>query len=324
VEGIRPEPRDLFSEAQGRRTDRADRAQWHEPALVDSGGFGDRQVGTGRTTAEGESRVIRLVVSNQRGGVAKTTTAVNLARSFADRGLKTLLIDTDSQGSISTILGLRPQFTLHDFLIRQMVLKECVVPAHERIDVLCSDRKTMQAEDIISGQTLREVHFEQVFAETGADQEYEAVVIDVAPSLTLFQTCAMLYTKQVLIPAAMETLSVQGASASISSASELNRLFKRQPGIVSIGILPVMVNNRLQMTQTVMNALTDMSGELKVPLLPGIRTDTAVVKAARSRMFLADFDPKSKALEDYENAAQILINQLRPTAEHDLPTQVTS
>lgn len=265
--------------------------------------------------------MIRLVVSNQCGGVAKTTTAVNLARSFADRGLKTLLIDTDSQGSIGTILGLRPQFTLHDFLIRQMLLKECVVTAHERLDVLCSDRKTMQAEDIISGQTLREVHFEQVFAENGADREYDAVVIDVAPSLTLFQTCAMLYTKQVLIPAAMETLSVQGASASISSASELNRLFKRQPGITSIGILPVMVNNRLQMTQTVMNALTDMSGELKVPLLPAIRTDTAVVKAARSKMFLADFDPKSKALEDYEMAAEILLKSLRPEALDDVSTQ---
>jgi chromosome partitioning protein len=268
--------------------------------------------------------VIRIVVSNQRGGVAKTTTAVNLARCFADRGLRTLLVDTDSQGSISTILGLKPQFTLHDFLIRQMVLKECIVPAHERIDVLCSDRKTMQAEDIISGQTLREVHFEQVFAETRADRDYDAVVIDVAPSLTLFQTCAMLYTKQVLIPAAMETLSVQGASASISSASELNRLFKRQPGITSIGILPVMVNNRLQMTQTVMNALTDMAKELRVPLLPGIRTDTAVVKAARSKMFLADFDPKSKALEDYEQAAEILLSTLQPATVNDVPNEATA
>ena len=268
--------------------------------------------------------MIRLVVSNQRGGVAKTTTAVTLARCFADRGLKTLLVDTDSQGSIGTILGLKPQFTLHDFLIKQMLLAECVVKAHDRIDVLCSDRKTMQAEDIISGQTLREVHFEQVFSETGADREYDAVVIDVAPSLTLFQTCAMLYTKKVLISAAMETLSVQGASASISSAFELNRLFKRQPGISSIGILPVMVNNRLQMTQTVLNALTDMAGELKVPLLPPIRTDTAVVKAARSRQFLADFDPKSKALEDYENAANILLRSLRPAVSDDVSLQTTA
>lgn len=251
--------------------------------------------------------MIRIVVSNQRGGVAKTTTAVTLARCFADRGLRTLLIDTDSQGSVGTILGLRPEFTLHDFLIRQVLFTECVVKAHANLDVLCSDRKTQAAEDIISGQTLRELHFEQAFGDSGVDKDYEAVVIDVAPSLNLFQTCAMLYTKNVLIPVAMETLSVQGASASISSANELNRLFKRQTGIASIGILPVMVNNRLQMTGTVMNALQEMSAELRVPLLPSIRTDTTVVKAARSRQFLQDFDPKCKALEDYESAAEAIL-----------------
>lgn len=251
--------------------------------------------------------MIRLVVSNQRGGVAKTTTAVTLARCFADRGMRTLLIDTDSQGSVGTILGLRPEFTLHDFLIRQVLFTECVVEAHKNLHVLCSDRKTQAAEDIISGQTLRELHFEQAFGDSGVDRDYDAVVIDVAPSLNLFQTCAMLYTKNVLIPVAMETLSVQGASASISSANELNRLFKRQSGISSVGMLPVMVNNRLQMTGTVMAALQEMSQELRVPLLPNIRTDTAVVKAARSRQFLQDYDPKSKALEDYEVAADALL-----------------
>jgi chromosome partitioning protein len=258
--------------------------------------------------------MIRIVVSNQRGGVAKTTTAVTLARCFAERKLRTLLIDTDSQGSVATILGLKPEFALHDFLIKQVLFRECVVPAYEGLDVLCSDRKTQAAEDIISGQMLRELHFEQAFGDSGVDREYDAVVIDVAPSLNLFQTCAMLYTKNVLIPVAMETLSVQGASASISSANELNRLFKRQAGITSIGMLPVMVNNRLQMTQTVMAALQDMSSELRVPLLPNIRTDTAVVKAARSRQFLQDYDPKSKALEDYESAAEALLRTVFPGA----------
>ena len=181
---------------------------------------------------------------------------------------------------------------------------------------LCSDRKTQSAEDIISGQTLRELHFEQAFGDSGADRDYDTVVIDVAPSLTLFQTCAMLYTKHVLIPVAMETLSVQGASASISSANELNRLFKREAGILSVGILPVMVNNRLQMTQTVLNALHEMSAELRVPLLPNIRTDTTVVKAARSRQFLQDYDPKSKALEDYEIAAEMLLKAFPALHDH--------
>jgi chromosome partitioning protein len=261
--------------------------------------------------------MIRLVVSNQRGGVAKTTTAVTLARCFADRGMRTLLVDTDSQGSVATILGLRPEFTLNDFLIKQVLLTECVVQAHANLDVLCSDRKTQAAEEIISGQTLRELHFEQVFGDSGADRGYDAVVFDVAPSLTLFQTCAMLYTKTVLIPVAMETLSVQGASASLSSANELNRLFKRQIGISSVALLPVMVNNRLQMTQTVLDALEDMSGELRVPLLPAIRTDTAVPKAARARQFLQDYDPKSKALEDYEVAATQLLKMLQSPIKNE-------
>jgi tetrahydromethanopterin S-methyltransferase subunit B len=67
-----------------------------------------------------------------------------------------------------------------------------------------------------------------------------------------------------------------------------------------------------------------MSAELKVPLLPAIRTDTAVVKAARSKMFLADFDPKSKALEDYEKAADILLKSLQPDTVHDVSTQATA
>lgn len=253
----------------------------------------------------------RLVVTNQRGGVAKTTTAVTLARCFADRGMRTLLVDTDSQGSVGTILGLRPKASLHDFLIRQVPLRDCLVEALPGLDVLCSDRKTQAAEDIIGGQTLRELHFEQVLAESGADAGYDAVVLDVAPSLTLFQTCSMLYAKNVLIPVAMETLSVQGASATIASARELNRLFKRPSGIVVAGMLPVMVNQRLQMTGTVLGALEDMSGVLEVPMLPLIRTDTAVVKAARSRRFLQDFDPRSKALEDYEAAADALIGKQR-------------
>ncbi len=85
-----------------------------------------------------------------------------------------------------------------------------------------------------------------------------------------------------------------------------------------------MVNYRLQMTQTVLNALTEMSQELSIPLLPVIRTDTAVVKAARSKTFLADFDSKSKALEDYEGAAETLLKILVPVPADEVPIETTA
>ena len=68
--------------------------------------------------------MIKLIVSNQRGGVGKTTTATTLARCFADLGKRVLLIDTDSQGSVSAVLGLKLEGTLYDFLISQ-IASEC-------------------------------------------------------------------------------------------------------------------------------------------------------------------------------------------------------
>jgi len=78
-----------------------------------------------------------------------------------------------------------------------------------------------------------------------------------------------------------------------------------------VGILPVMVDRRLNMTDIVMNTLEELSSRDSVPILPSIRTDTSAVKAGRHRKFLVDFDPKSKALEDYNKAAEELLRMLQ-------------
>src|SRR5688500_18526857 len=102
-------------------------------------GTGPRAIG--RRSLTGEDCLIRFVVSNQRGGVAKTTTAVTLARCFADRGLKVLLIDTDPQASVASIIGAKPQQSLYDFLIMHMVFEECLTRVHDNIDLLASTRE---------------------------------------------------------------------------------------------------------------------------------------------------------------------------------------
>jgi chromosome partitioning protein len=258
--------------------------------------------------------LIKFVVSNQRGGVGKTTTATTLARCFAERGMKTLLIDTDSQGSIQQILGIKPEYSLWDFLIGQIALKTCVVPIHPMIDVLCSDRRTMEAEDVITSRMGREMTFEQAFG----PQEglYEAIVIDVAPSLNLFQTCAMMYTRHVLIPAAMDSLSAAGAASNFQAMDTINRMFKVEPPIKAIGLLPVIVDRRLQMTDLVLESLEGLSARTGTPVFTPVRTDTAVVKAGRQRLFLSDYDPKSKALEDYNKVADQLLAEFKVTKEN--------
>jgi chromosome partitioning protein len=249
--------------------------------------------------------LIRLTVSNQRGGVGKTTSAITLARCLADLGKRVLLIDTDSQGSIAAVLGLKPAYSLYDLLIQKQPFEQCIVPAHERIDVLCSNRYTVEAESAMSATTFREFTFEQVF--TDYEGKYDAVIIDVAPSITLFQTCAMVYTQRILIPVDMDVLSVQGATSSIQAADTLNKMLRRGLNVQPIALLPLKVDRRLAMTDTVLNTLEDIGAKRHVPLLSPIRTDQTVFKASRSRQFLADHDPKCKALEDYTQATHELL-----------------
>ena len=149
----------------------------------------------------------------------------------------------------------------------------------------------------------RERLFEDVF--TNFDEVYEAVIIDVAPSISLMQACAMVYARHFLIPVAMDSLSVSGAGASLFYASTISRAC-RVP-IKPIALLPTIVNKRIGLTEIVMNMIHALGQQNNIPTIGPIRTDTAVGKAHRAHQFLADFDPKSKALEDYELVANQLL-----------------
>jgi chromosome partitioning protein len=253
--------------------------------------------------------MIRAVIANQRGGSAKTTTTAVLARSFADRGLRVLVIDADPQGSLAVILGLTPPAFLNDLLIEKLAFRECVVSVQPGLDVICGNRFTTDAETKTMGLPGSEFLFQHVLSEY--ERNYDAVLIDVAPSISLFQTCAMVYTQNVLVPVDMDILSVQGATSTIHACEALNRMLERGLNIRPLGILPVKLNRRLAVTELVLDTLTSISDRRNVPIYRPIRTDQSVVRAAVDRRFLADYDPKSKALEDYEQLADDVIASFR-------------
>lgn len=243
--------------------------------------------------------MIRAVCANQRGGVGKTTSALTLGREWADRGKRVLIIDTDPQASVSSVLNLKPAKTLFNYLIGGLRFEDCITPAGHGIDVLCSSRETMKTETILMGDVAREYAFVQTFGQI--ERGYDVILIDVSPSITLLQTCAMVYAEQIIVPVGMDMLSYQGASAAIEAANSTNKLLRTNIRVV--GVLPVMVDRRLAISATVLEGIESLCTSMHVPMLSAIRTDANVTKAARMGQFLVDYDPKTKAMDDYRVVA---------------------
>jgi len=228
-----------------------------------------------------------------------------------------LVVDADPQGSLGLILGLKPERYLHDFLIHNHALEDCVFPASATVDVLCGSRDTTVVEAALLGTAGRERAFSRQFSQ--AEAAYGAVLIDVSPSINLLQTCAMLYAKQLLIPVAMNMLSLQGAAACLQTAAMLSKVFGEE--IKPLALLPVMVDRRFSLTDYILKALEEMSEQYRVPLLHAVRTDGTVPRAERSRQFLVDYDPKCKALEDYMIAALQIMELLKAGQDAEEYTQ---
>ncbi|HTS69575.1 MAG TPA: ParA family protein [Terriglobia bacterium] len=252
--------------------------------------------------------MIKLTIANQRGGVGKTITALTLARYMSEAGKKVLVVDTDSQGSIRVALKLQPSGWLHQLVDNQVGLSEVITKTAHNVDVICSDRRSQRIESILNSAVAREMTFYGLLA--AAEPNYDAILFDVSPSICNLQSCAIAYTKNVLIPVAMDSLSIEGAMASLQSIEVLNRLMRL--GCQCVGFLPTMMDRRTSATEVVLHTLDVLSKERNIKILHGIRTDQSVNKALRLCKFLFDFDPKSRALEDYQIACKQLLEVLEP------------
>ncbi len=249
--------------------------------------------------------MIKLMIGNQKGGVGKTTTAIALAHCMARRGLRTLLIDADPQGSIAITLKIKPEFYIADFILNQLRLQDCVANAAPRFDILCGNRETSAMEQRLFTSYGREHVFQKAFRPY--ERLYDAIIVDVAPSISLLQACSMVFCANVLIPVSMDTLSVSGAGATIFSSKTISESV--EVPIAAAGLLPTIVNRRFGLTDIVMKMVEQLGATYSIPVLPAVRTDQTVARASRAHRLLADFDPDSKALEDYEAVTTLLLEK---------------
>src|SRR3989338_6997592 len=119
----------------------------------------------------------RICVVNQKGGVGKTTTAVNLATGLARRKKRVLVLDLDSQGNISTCLGAKSDRTMYDLLINNVAPLECVKQVEDNLFVISSDNKLAEAEAIMMAKPNRERVLKQKMEKLDAG-DFDFVILD--------------------------------------------------------------------------------------------------------------------------------------------------
>lgn len=198
-------------------------------------------------------------ISNQKGGVGKTTTAVNLSASLAVAEKRTLLIDLDPQGNASSGVGVSPnKATSYEFMLGGASLGECIHNTHiPFLDVLPTDRRLSGAEVELVNEDNREGYLKNVLDPLRS--RYEFIIIDTPPSLGMLTLNALTGSDSVLIPIQCEYYALEGLSQLLSTVQLVQRSLN--PALRLEGVLLTMFDRRLKLSNQVAEEAIDFFGE---------------------------------------------------------------
>jgi chromosome partitioning protein len=247
------------------------------------------------------SRVIAIM--NQKGGVGKTTTTINLGHALALAGKKVTLLDMDPQGQVATGLGLNNEKGgLDEVLLAGESLDNMVIPAREGLDVVPAGRGLSDFEHVTNGGSSRGQKLKQAIENSSlVDQDF--VLIDCPPSTGLLGINAMFAADELIVPVSGDYLSLQGLS-------RMMQILKRAESLIGRKLNLWLVSTRMQMrrrlTQEVRNKI--------LKYFPGRVFNTVIrenVSLAESPSFgktIFDYKESSAGAEDYQSLAEDLLS----------------
>jgi chromosome partitioning protein len=256
-----------------------------------------------RAHARGARLPTVIAFANQKGGVAKTTTTLNLAVAFAEQGLKVLAVDLDPQGNLTMSQGLNPdtiERSMFDVLVHRLPIQEIVHKAE--VDLAVSSIDLAGAELALSSLIGRERALEKALLPV--KPEYDYVLIDTPPSLGLLTINALVASNSVIVPVQCEYLSLRGLVQLENTLSMIRENLNPSVGIE--GILPTMFDSRTLHSREAVEILQENFGELVFDTK--IRKTVRYAEAPVKGTSVLKYDPTGSAAQAYRDLAKEVLD----------------
>jgi chromosome partitioning protein len=246
-----------------------------------------------------------LAITNQKGGVGKTTTCVNLAASLAHQGKKVLLIDLDPQGNASTGSGIDKahlKYSIYHVLINDKTLQDVILRSEQGgFDVAPSNRELAGAEVELVNEMARETRLKQAIAQLG--NVYDYVLLDCPPALNLVTVNALTAAHSVMIPMQCEYYALEGLSDLVNTIKKVRAHLN--PVLEIEGLLRTMFDNRNMLASQVSSQLVSHFGKKVYQTV--IPRNIRLAEAPSYGMPVLVYDKASKGAMAYVELANEII-----------------